>query len=97
MKCCDDKQEEQGVKKHSPIKHMLHMVICCGLPILIIGFLPFIARFSPRISIILGFIAPFICPLMMGGMMFMIFKGNGHKKKPTCCDKKENETNDMLN
>lgn len=97
MKCCNEKQEGQGSKNHGPIKHMLHMLICCGLPILIIGLLPYIARFSPGISMILGFIAPFICPIMMGGMMFMMFKGNGHKKKSTCRDKKENETNDMLN
>lgn len=65
--------------KHSPMKHMLHMIICCGLPILILLSLPFIARFSPVAATVLGFIAPFICPIMMGGMLFMIF--GGHKKK----------------
>ncbi|WP_066714201.1 hypothetical protein [Clostridium sp. Marseille-P299] len=53
--------------KHSPLKHML---ICCGLPILIILSLPFIGKCSPVIATLLGTIAPFICPIMMGGMMY---------------------------
>ncbi|WFA08852.1 hypothetical protein [Tissierella sp. Yu-01] len=78
-------------------KHILHMLICCGFPILIIGSLPLIARYSPWISLILGFIAPFICPIMMIGMMFMMFKSKGKKEKSSCCDNKENETSEMLN
>lgn len=79
MNLKSNNKEDKGSHKHSPIKHMLHMIICCGLPIIILFSLPFIASFSPGVAIILGFIAPFICPLMMGGMMFMMFKGN--KKK----------------
>jgi hypothetical protein len=64
------------------------MILCCGLPIVIIGLLPFISKFSPALSKVLGFIAPFICPLMMFGMMGMMFRGN---KKESCCDNKENK------
>lgn len=78
MHCNMDKEEKKGSSKHSSLKHILHMVICCGLPILIILSLPFIGRYSPEVSTVLGTIAPFICPIMMGGMMFMIF---GKKKK----------------
>lgn len=46
--------------------------------------LPFVAGFSPAVATVLGFIAPFICPLMMGGMVFMMFKS---QKKSNCCDK----------
>lgn len=77
-------QEEKENKKHSPLRHMVHMVLCCGLPILIIMMLPFVAGFSPAVATVLGFIAPFICPLMMGGMVFMMFKS---QKKSNCCDK----------
>lgn len=76
---------------------MLHMIICCGLPLLIIALLPMVAIYSPRVSVFLGFVAPFICPIMMIGIIFMMFKGNRNKGKSTCCDKKENETNDILN
>lgn len=80
MNCCKSvKEENRDTHKHSPVKHILHMVICCGLPILIILSLPFIGRYSPGIATLLGVIAPFICPIMMGGMIFMLF--GGKKKK----------------
>ena len=84
MHCNMDKEEKKESSKHSSFKHILHMVICCGLPILIILSLPFIGRYSPGIATLLGTIAPFICPIMMGEMMFMIFgkrkKENGMKE-----------------
>lgn len=91
-----DKKEEQSTPKHSPVKHMIHMVLCCGIPIIILLSLPYIARFSPGFAIILGFIAPFICPLMMGGMILMMFGG---KKKSSCCDdtKKEQTSRELPN
>lgn len=86
MNCHGNKNENGGSHKHNPMKHMLHMVLCCGLPILIIGLLPTIARFSPSAGKLLGVIAPFICPIMMGGMVFMMFKGD---KAKSCCGNKE--------
>ena len=83
-------QGEHETHNHSPLKHMIHMIICCGLPIVIIFSLPFIARFNPGVAVGLGVIAPFICPIMMGGMMFMMFSG---KKKASCCDDKKKEIN----
>lgn len=79
------KRKEKGC--HSPLKHALHMIICCGLPILILFSLPFIAKISPWAATGLGFIAPFICPLMMGGMILMMF---GRKDK-SCCNTNEGE------
>lgn len=88
MKCCSENKgnQENNNHIHSPLKHMLHMLVCCGLPIAIIGLLPIISRYSPSSSRILGFIAPFICPLMMVGMVFMMF---GKNKKSSCCDSKD--------
>ncbi len=71
--------------------HILHMVICCGLPVVIIMLLPFIAGFSPAIAALLGVIAPFICPVMMGLMFFMMFSG----KKSGCCEKTDNEEENL--
>jgi hypothetical protein len=68
--------------EHSPLKHMFHMVLCCGLPIVIIMLLPLIAGISPAAAGILGVVAPFICPIMMGGMLLMMFR----KGKSSCCD-----------
>jgi hypothetical protein len=69
------------------------MLVCCGLPIAIIGLLPIISRYSPSTSRILGFVAPFICPLMMVGMVFMMSAG---KKKSSCCDKTSDNTNEQI-
>jgi hypothetical protein len=67
---------------------MLHMVLCCGLPILIVGFLPLITRFSPDAGSFIGKIVPFLCPIMMVSMMVMMF-GGGRKK--SCCDDGKHE------
>jgi hypothetical protein len=85
MNCHGDKKEKQESHKHSPLKHMLHMLLCCGLPIVIIGLLPLIARYSPATSGILGRIAPFLCPIMMLLMLPMMFRRD---KKGSCCDNK---------
>ena len=87
MNCHGKNKEKQGNSNHSPLKHMLHMIICCGLPIVIIGFLPLISRISHGASRILGIIAPFICPIMMFGMFGMMFRNN---KKQGCCNQDKN-------
>ena len=79
----EDNKEKQGTHKHSPLKHMLHMALCCGLPLVIIGFLPLIARYSPGLGGILGKIAPFLCPILMMLMLPMMLREN---KKGNCCD-----------
>jgi hypothetical protein len=93
MNCHGNKNQKGGSHKHNPMKHMLHMILCCGLPILIIGLLPTIAKVSPAASKLLAVIAPFICPIMMVGMMFMMFKGD--KTKSCCGNKDQVENNDL--
>lgn len=70
---------------------MIHMILCCGIPVIIILSLPFIANFSPAIAAMLAVIAPFICPIMMGGMMFMMFSG----KKKKCCPDNSSSDNSI--
>lgn len=94
MSCHGNKDDNKG-HNHSPIKHMLHMIICCGLPILIFAALPFISRFSPGSSRILAGIAPFICPIMMIGMIPMML-GRGNNKKSDCCESKEENQSAQL-
>lgn len=93
MNCHEDNREKEGNHRHSPLKHMLHMILCCGLPIVIIGFLPFISRLSPSAAGILARITPFICPLMMIAMIPMMIGGN---KKGSCCEYKKNINNNKL-
>lgn len=88
MNCHGDNKGEKGNHKYSPLKHMLHMILCCGLPIVIMGLLPFISKFSTKVAGILGLIAPFICPIMMVIMMFMMFGG---KKRSCCSSTNENQ------
>lgn len=83
MNCHEENKEKQAAHKHSPLKHILHMAICCGLPILIIAALPLITRFSPAGGELLSKVAPFLCPIMMLLMLPMMFKGS---KGRSCCD-----------
>lgn len=85
---CHNNKEKHSNHKHSPLKHMLHMVLCCGLPIVIVGFLPLISKFSPSAGGVLSKIAPFLCPIMMMAMLPMMMGGF---KKKSCCDNKSDE------
>lgn len=95
MKCHGNDNENRGTHKHSPIKHMLHMILCCGLPILVFASLPFVSRFSPGLSKILMVIAPFICPIMMIGMIPMML-GGGRNKRSSCCENDEIKSSSQL-
>ncbi|WP_251859994.1 hypothetical protein [Clostridium sp. Marseille-Q2269] len=90
MNCHGDNKGKQGSHNHSSLKHMLHMIICCGLPIVIVAFLPLISRLNPSAGIWIGKIVPFLCLIMMIGMLPMMFRKN---EKSSCCDSKHNETN----
>lgn len=80
--------ENKGTHKHSPLKHMLHMILCCGLPVLIFASLPFISKVNLGVSRVLSIIVPFICPIMMIGMIPMML-GMGNNKKSSCCKNNE--------
>jgi hypothetical protein len=47
---------------------------------------------SPTMAGLLGVIAPFIYPVIMGGMMIMMFRGNKH----SCCEEKKVEVNNEI-
>lgn len=91
MNCHGDNKEKQGNQEnhdHSPLKHMLHMIICCGLPIVILALLPVISRVSPSAGSVIGKIVPFLCPLMMIMMIPMMM---GSNKKSSCCNNRRND------
>ncbi|HEY8892725.1 MAG TPA: hypothetical protein VIM70_21025 [Clostridium sp.] len=84
MNFIENKKVKQSNGKHSPLKHMVHMVICCGLPIVVLFSLPLITKISPSTGSLVLKIVPFLCPVMMIFMMPMMMRGN---KKESCCDK----------
>lgn len=70
--------------------HMLHMILCCGLPLLILLVLPLFGY-----SGILQRIVPFICPVMMLLMIPMMMRGHGggcHERS----DRKETNSLEQL-
>lgn len=52
--------------------HMLHMAVCCGLPLMIVLVLPLLGYKGVLLSI-----APFLCPILMLIMMPMMMRGHG--------------------
>jgi quinol-cytochrome oxidoreductase complex cytochrome b subunit len=73
----------QGKKQRGHLSHMLMMLICCGIPVIILFLVPFLIKNGgSAVAKPLAFIAPFICPIMMIFMLPMMFKGNhGRAKK----------------
>lgn len=82
MNCHGSKNDNENnqEKAHSYLKHMLHMILCCAIPILLVAALPFLKLNGTLNTAILS-ISPLICPIMMGAMIFMMVKGS-KKKKP---------------
>ena len=82
MDCHDDSKSQTANPKEKKqgghLGHMLMMVLCCGLPILILGLVPFIVQFNPALGKFLGASSWLLCPLLMVPMMFMMM--GSHKK-----------------
>lgn len=82
MDCHDDSKAvqttEPGKKKGGHGGHMLMMVLCCGLPILIVSAVPFLVQFNPGLAKFLGSYSWLLCPILMVPMMFMML--GSHKK-----------------
>ena len=72
-------------KNRKSLKHILPMSLCCLIPILLLLAVPMIASFTPKGALLISSIAPFICPIFMGAMLFFMFKSGSSS---TCCDKK---------
>lgn len=97
MNCHEDNNKEKNMAqnlneghqghKHGPMNHMLMMVICCGLPILLLIALPFSGIFGARFKFTLASTIPFLCPVMMLLMIPMMMKSS--KDGKPCCDEKK--------
>lgn len=68
------------------LKRFLPLSLCCIIPILLLLSVPAIGTYSSSGALAVSFIAPLICPIVMGGAMLFIFKGN-----KSCCSSKEKD------
>jgi len=57
---------------HNHKKHMMHMALCCGVPLLLLLALPIFGYKGFLLSVL-----PLICPIMMFAMMPMMMRGMG--------------------
>ena len=62
------------------LKRFLPLSLCCIVPLLLLSTVPAISEYSASGALAVSFIAPFICPLIMGGFFFFLFKWNR-----SCC------------
>ncbi|WBW95019.1 DUF2933 domain-containing protein [Oceanirhabdus sp. W0125-5] len=77
-------------EKSNIFKFGFMMMLCCLLPIILVGALPLLGIKSAS----LAFLPFLICPLMHIGMIFMIGKG---VKGKSCCSKRDNKEIEMEN
>ncbi|MEK6264324.1 MAG: hypothetical protein N2B06_06090 [Clostridium sp.] len=68
----NDKKKGNKDSPHSMKRMMSLMLLCCGLPILLIAILPFLKNGNSGTLVSLIF---FLCPLMMLFMVPMMLKG----------------------
>ena len=68
------------------LKRFLPLSLCCIIPMLLLLAVPAIGAYSTSGALAVSFIAPLICPLVMGGAFFFLFKCN----KSCCSDKGNN-------
>lgn len=57
-------------------KHMLLMVICCAVPLLLVGAVSVFGLSLGPLQGLVPYVAALMCPLMMIGMMWMMMREN---------------------
>lgn len=82
--------QKQTGHKHGPMKHMLMMALCCGLPLLLLLIIPFLGILGSGFKLTLLSIIPFLCPIMMLFMIPMMMKSS--KDGKSCCNEDKKET-----
>lgn len=84
MNCCnhhDPDHENHSKKGH--LSHLWMMVLCCGAPLLALLALFLLGARFPGVSALLLPLVPFLCPVLMVGMVpMMIWKGRRKNNDP---------------
>lgn len=84
MNCCNEENKQGHTDKparKSHLSHMLMMVLCCGLPLVLIALVPTIASLNPAFGATVSKFAPLLCPILMIPMVVMMFRGHKDKKE----------------
>lgn len=77
MNCCghNDGHHDNRQKK-GRMSHLWMMVLCCGAPLLALFLISFLGSGFPAVRTFLAPIVPFLCPVLMIGMiLMMLMKG----------------------
>ena len=86
-----NENQKKDDHKHRPMNHMIMMLLCCGLPIILLLIVPFLGIFGTKFKFTIASIIPFLCPIMMLFMIPMVLKSS--KDGKSCCsENKEKET-----
>ena len=88
---CHGNNDNNG-KHNGHHKHMLMMILCCAIPVLIFVLIPFIKNINPSVRNVVLVITPFICPVMMIGMIPMMMKANKNEDSSKYHENKLNDT-----
>ena len=77
MNCCNHNDEHHdNHQKKGHMSHLWMMVLCCGAPLLALLLISFLGSGFPAVSAFLAPIVPFLCPVLMIGMIpMMLLKG----------------------
>ncbi len=73
MNCCDHNHEEKGRRGGRHLSHLWKMALCCGIPVLAVLLLSLPGWGGPGVRTFLAALVPFLCPVLMIGMMAGMF------------------------
>lgn len=95
MNCCDhnsnasngNNRNNKHAHKGGHMSHMWMMALCCGAPVILFFAASLFGSRLPELKAVLLSIAPFLCPIMMIGMIPIMFmhgrhSDNCHEEKP---------------
>lgn len=81
MNCCSHSDHDNHHKK-GHLSHIWMMALCCGAPLLALLLLPLLGSRFPAVGAFLLSAVPFLCPILMIGMIpLMLIKGKREKKE----------------
>jgi hypothetical protein len=72
MDCHPSPKTSKNTRQKGHLLHLILMVLCCGLPVVLLAALPIISQFSPAVGEFLRNYAWTLCPILMVPMLIMM-------------------------